>query len=62
MPPLPPISKRTRFARGEAAHAGKTYPFGGRLEDEDITPSERMIGRLTLAVMIWIIARSLNLI
>ena len=60
MPPLPPISRRTRFARGESAGGGKIYPFGGKQEDEVISPSELLVGRLTLAVMNFMIARCLN--
>ena len=62
MPPLPPISRRTRFARGESAGGGKIYPFGGKQEDEVISPSELLVGRLTLAVMIFMIARCLNVV
>jgi hypothetical protein len=62
MPPLPPISRRTRFARGESAGGGKIYPFGGQQEDEVISPSELLVGRLTLAVMIFMIARCLNVV
>jgi hypothetical protein len=62
MPPLPPIPPTTRFARDRVAGRGKIYPFGGQQEDEAISPSELMVGRLTLAVMIFMIARCLNLI
>ncbi len=63
MPPLPPISRKPRLVRGRLSSGDKVYPFGGRREEEEpLSASERMIGRLTLAVMIFMIARSLNLI
>jgi hypothetical protein len=62
MPPLPPISRNTRFGRDGVGGGGRIYPFGGQQEDEAISPSELMVGRLTLAVMIYMIARCLNVI
>ena len=61
MPPLPPISRKTRFAAGGTAGGGKIYPFGGQ-QEEEVSPSELLVGRLTLAVMIYMIARCLNVV